>query len=87
MPSKLALVAVITPHEGPWQRADGSEKSVEVIGTACDVALEHVGLDSQSLFTVLQAASMQPFPAGTCSYRAVRRDTGTTPVSVRIHFN
>lgn len=86
MPSKLALFGATGPHKGPWQRADGSENHVELLGPACDVVLE-CNCENNSSTLPLSTTSTLPFPSGVKTYRVILRDTPASAVTVRVHFN
>lgn len=85
MPSKLALLSVVTPHAGPWMVADGSERSVELVGSVCDVVLECTKGD-EIVQSTLSPDKQTEFPLDVSLYRVVRQDNGSSPVTVRVHI-
>lgn len=74
MPIKLAMVACLGPHEGPWAIARGSEAEIRICGLGEE---EHVVLDcelsdSEKSQSFYNRGGVFPFPDGIKRYRFLK---------------
>jgi hypothetical protein len=82
MSMKLAMVACLGPHEGPWARTRGSERELRISGDG------HVQLqceDSTGLQRLIDFDSpgVFVFPEGVVRYRLCKPSKGT-PTTVEV---
>lgn len=85
MAAKLAMVAVDRDFEGPWIRAQGSEKAIEIagLGEGESVTLESETDRQLNLPEVFRSNGTFSFPQCT-KFRIIKQAAGRSPTFVRI---